>query len=176
MKGSMIVANENYYGVNVEKLAASLEGEVEFVGFTSLDIQGAGWRPVVLFHAKNPNRAKGHKDYVFLFGVISADDFIATGNKDDIKTKFYISGRNENEIQEERYQHGVYCTECKTVLHSVHRHDYKLCGCSNETMVDGGQDYLRFGGLDLNKVKPVTIDILTGKAKIKRVTRHAKKS
>lgn len=44
------------------------------------------------------------------------------------------------------------CRCCGKVLVSLSRHDYKTCGCPNETMVDGGADYARYGGMDLNKV------------------------
>ena len=50
----------------------------------------------------------------------------------------------------------VECKECGKVLTSYHRHDYKTCGCDNETMVDGGNEYQRYGGknLDLVDVTP----------------------
>ncbi len=44
------------------------------------------------------------------------------------------------------------CTECGEILTSYFRHDYKTCKCPNETMVDGGLDYQRYGGADLDKV------------------------
>jgi len=40
---------------------------------------------------------------------------------------------------------GVQCQQCKKRMFSFYRQDYKLCGCDNECMVDGGQEYLRFG-------------------------------
>lgn len=43
----------------------------------------------------------------------------------------------------------VKCRECGEVLTSYHRHDYKTCGCENDTMVDGGNEYQRYGGVDL---------------------------
>jgi len=46
----------------------------------------------------------------------------------------------------------IQCKECGEVLTSYHRHDYKTCGCENETMVDGGNDYQRYGGKDLSLV------------------------
>jgi len=49
---------------------------------------------------------------------------------------------------------GVKCGECKKRLFSFHVHDYKLCGCPNETMVDGGRDYLRYGWI---KIRPTRI-------------------
>lgn len=40
---------------------------------------------------------------------------------------------------------GVECPECKKRLFSFHVHDFKSCGCPNETFVDGGTCYLRAG-------------------------------
>lgn len=53
---------------------------------------------------------------------------------------------------------GVICEECGVVLISYIKFDFKKCICNNETYVDGGQDdYVRVGGIDLTKVKPVVI-------------------
>lgn len=54
----------------------------------------------------------------------------------------------------------VLCLGCGAVLVSYHRHDYKTCTCENKTMVDGGTDYLRYGGTDMKKVvsTPVYLD------------------
>ena len=46
----------------------------------------------------------------------------------------------------------VQCKNCGDVLISHHRHDYKRCSCENETMVDGGNSYLRYGGIDISLV------------------------
>ncbi len=56
-----------------------------------------------------------------------------------------------------KYPGAVQCLECKMILVSFHRHDYKTCNCSNQTMVDGGHDYLRCGGKDLKKVQVLKI-------------------
>jgi hypothetical protein len=47
----------------------------------------------------------------------------------------------------------VICLECGEVLVSRHRHDYKTCSCEQETMIDGGLEYIRYGGRDLAKVQ-----------------------
>jgi len=44
------------------------------------------------------------------------------------------------------------CKKCGDVLVSLNRHDYKTCGCDNKTMLDGGTDYQRYGGVDLDLV------------------------
>lgn len=47
----------------------------------------------------------------------------------------------------------VRCKRCGEVLESRHRHDFVQCSCPNETFVDGGNDYLRCGGMDLSLVE-----------------------
>jgi len=51
----------------------------------------------------------------------------------------------------------VICLNCGEQLISRHRHDYKECSCENKTMVDGGYDYERFGGKDLELVQSFVI-------------------
>jgi hypothetical protein len=42
---------------------------------------------------------------------------------------------------------------CYKIIESHDVHDYKLCGCDNQTMIDGGLDYERYGGIDMSKVR-----------------------
>lgn len=51
----------------------------------------------------------------------------------------------------------VQCKACKKVLVSYSQHDYKTCGCPQDTMVDGGTAYARFGGVDMDKVKSLCV-------------------
>lgn len=46
----------------------------------------------------------------------------------------------------------VTCIDCLDTIVSYHRHDYKTCRCENQAMVDGGTDYIRYGGKDMKKV------------------------
>lgn len=46
----------------------------------------------------------------------------------------------------------VQCKNCNEVLTSYNVHDYKTCSCENETMIDGGTSYQRYGGKDLSLV------------------------
>lgn len=52
----------------------------------------------------------------------------------------------------------IRCSNCNTILESTYRHDFVSCGCSNETFVDGGSDYLRCGGKDLRFIEHVKED------------------
>ena len=47
----------------------------------------------------------------------------------------------------------VKCLVCGKILESKTRHDFVSCWCENETFVDGGNDYTRIGGKDLNKIQ-----------------------
>ena len=47
----------------------------------------------------------------------------------------------------------VKCLECNKVLVSRHRHDYVTCGCPNDAMVDGGNEYERYGAMDMDKIE-----------------------
>ncbi len=49
----------------------------------------------------------------------------------------------------------VKCLECGKILESKYRHDFVGCGCPNATFVDGGNDYLRVGGMDLTKIEVI---------------------
>ncbi|HRZ18529.1 MAG TPA: hypothetical protein P5136_00490 [Methanofastidiosum sp.] len=46
----------------------------------------------------------------------------------------------------------VKCLSCGEVLESKTRHDFRQCGCENHTFVDGGNDYMRVGGIDVSKI------------------------
>ena len=56
-------------------------------------------------------------------------------------------------MEKQLVHNSVTCLECGETLVSFHTHDYKTCSCDNETMVDGGLSYGRYGGKDLDKVK-----------------------
>ena len=47
----------------------------------------------------------------------------------------------------------VKCLECNEVLISRHRHDYVTCGCPNNAMADGGNEYERYGAMDMDKIE-----------------------
>ena len=49
----------------------------------------------------------------------------------------------------------IKCLKCGEILHSKHRHDFQQCHCENESYVDGGDDYMRVGGKDLELIEVV---------------------
>ena len=51
------------------------------------------------------------------------------------------------EIDEDKgniIQNAMLCKKCGTIISSRSVHDFLVCGCDNEVMVDGGLDYLRY--------------------------------
>jgi hypothetical protein len=52
---------------------------------------------------------------------------------------------------------GIECLKCNTRIFSKHRHDFKYCKCG-ECFVDGGFDYLRYGG-NMTYIKLVSIKL-----------------
>ncbi len=51
----------------------------------------------------------------------------------------------------------VECLECRTVLVSNTRDAFVQCGCLNGTFVDGGRDYLRYGGRHMDLIRPLQL-------------------
>lgn len=47
----------------------------------------------------------------------------------------------------------VKCLGCGRILESKFRHDFQMCDCANNTFVDGGEDYIRIGGKELDKIE-----------------------
>lgn len=47
----------------------------------------------------------------------------------------------------------IKCLKCNEVLESLYRHDFVQCSCSNESFVDGGTDYTRIGGMNIDQIE-----------------------
>ena len=47
----------------------------------------------------------------------------------------------------------IKCLECGETIVSRSRHDYVTCGCPNEAMVDGGNEYERYGAMDMDNIE-----------------------
>ena len=45
------------------------------------------------------------------------------------------------------------CLACGKTIESTYRHHYVTCGCPNQTMVDGGLAYNRWGAMDPSQVE-----------------------
>src|SRR5574344_160608 len=60
---------------------------------------------------------------------------------------------DENEIIKVLTRNAVKCLVCNTVLESKYRYDFQSCGCPNQSCVDGGRDYSRVSGKDLDLIE-----------------------
>lgn len=47
----------------------------------------------------------------------------------------------------------VKCLQCGKILESKTVHDFQSCDCPNKTFIDGGDNYIRVGGVDMDKVQ-----------------------
>jgi hypothetical protein len=145
------VENHNPEKIDPVKVLEHLDTD-EFVGVWFVkDCQG------YVFHSKNPDRSKSHKDY-----CIVKYRYNAMTEKYDM----VIMGYDTDDMNKMSTQGAVACHHCKTVIWSLHRHDYHYCKClPNETdrvgkenilseeeitklrkqacSIDGGMDYMR---------------------------------
>ena len=53
-------------------------------------------------------------------------------------------------------KNSVKCLMCNTILESKHRHDFQMCGCSNNAFVDGGLSCIRIGARDLDLIEDLS--------------------
>lgn len=134
----------NWYGFKHKKVSEMLSGDLTFCNSFCVNDEYA---PVAVYKAKNPDRSKGHKDYVLL----QADG-----------RRGMIRGMDKDEIEKHRYQLGIHCHTCDEVVFSVMRHDMRYCKCG-KAFADGGKDYLRTGGDSISKTSTVKIDLIASK-------------
>ncbi len=140
----------NYYGFKHDVVNKMFTGGLTYI--RTFMIRGHHW---AVYRAANPDLSKGHKRYMMLGGQPDM-------GHPEYKMKYHVSGSTEQEMNEERFQQGVLCLGCDTVLYSINRHHYHSCGCPNETFVDGGKDYVRCGGVSMHLIEQVGIDLVDG--------------
>jgi hypothetical protein len=51
----------------------------------------------------------------------------------------------------------VVCSKCKDTIYSRARHDFRWCSCG-KTFVDGGMDYIRFGGEPMETLPEIEVN------------------
>lgn len=131
---------KNWYGFDHDAVNKRFPGGLTYVG--DFCVKGE-YHPVAVYKVANPDRSKGHKDYILL-------------------NEGYIRGMNEDEIQEWRYQTAIQCIVCKDVVYSVMRHHDSHCDC-NRVSIDGGRDYTLIKFSNNTDYIPGRIDLLTQK-------------
>ena len=56
-------------------------------------------------------------------------------------------------MRKQLVKNSVKCLQCGEILESKNRHHMSMCHCPNQTFTDGGLDYQRGGGKDLNLIE-----------------------
>lgn len=143
--------DHNWYGFDTDKACEHFEGDLTYLN--TFCIMG-NYKPVAVFKNANPDRSKNHKDYMLLWTKPKGN--ILNIEKAQLDYVTIVSGMDANEMEKYRYQKGMYCPDCKDVIYSVMRHDYRHCSCG-KCMVDGGKNYFKTNMAG----KSVTIDLLT---------------
>lgn len=123
----------NWYGLDHTKINERFEGGLTFIN--SFCVLGE-YDPVAVYKVKNPDRSKGHKDFLLL--TIRHIPF----NQLPDEKQLLIRGMTKQEINKEKFQMAIHCPDCDEVVFSVMRHDYRKCSCG-KTGIDGGKDYSR---------------------------------
>jgi hypothetical protein len=139
----------NYYGLDHAKVNEKFKGDLTYL--RTFTIRGHHW---AVYHAANPNRALGHKDYMMLGSTVDMAD-------PQLRSNWYVSGSILEEMAVERVQEAVLCTKCDTIIYSINRHHFHYCPCG-AVFVDGGKDYLCHGGEGLRDLEIVKIDLVDG--------------
>lgn len=60
---------------------------------------------------------------------------------------------DKNEVIKVLTRNAIKCLVCNTVLESKYQHNFRSCGCRNQSFVDGGLLYTRTGAVDLDLVE-----------------------
>lgn len=141
----LTVKKEKWYNFDIDKVNNAFTGGFTFINEFCVK---NNYNPSAVYKVKTPDKLKGHKKYALITKIGSHT---------------FISGMSQAEINKWRYQHAIICLSCNTLLYSINRHHFHGCNCSNNTIIDGGREYLRYLGKDLKLIKPVIFDLLTNK-------------
>lgn len=111
--------------------------DAKYLGFWCTRHSGGWWNdyPVDVFYQSNPDREKGHTNY---FGMFTDDGRVMITNAESAFSEPMIGiALASDEVIVSRYRHHCIQTE--------------------NFMIDGGRDYLRFGGTNPKRIR-VTVD------------------
>ena len=146
----------NWYGFDHAAVKAKFDGSPDYVGTFCVRNE---YRPVAVYRSENPDRSKGHKDFLLLH--------IQPGDPADPTPRHtaFVRGMDAAEIEPYWQQAAIRCPECQEVIYSCMRHDERLCGCG-AVSIDGGRDYEQIG-IRKEGVQPISgvVNFLTGEFK-----------
>lgn len=131
---------KNWYGFNHIKVNEMFTGELTYLNDMCINNE---YRPVAVYKVDNPDKSKGHKEYLLL--QTTPEGGLARG-------------MTPEEIEPFRFQEGVICNLCQDVLYSIMRHDFRTCSCGNVS-IDGGRDYTKINYKTIGYTE-VTLDLL----------------
>ena len=144
-----VETTDTWYKFSTEKVKERFSGELSYVNTFCLNGED---EPVAVYLAANPDRSKGHKDYVLLQISI---------NPTSKKTEALVRGLDFQDMDKHKIQTGIECKHCGDVIFSRARHDFCYCEC-NKVAIDGGKLYTRVIG-DNKDYSYVNIDLLSQK-------------
>jgi hypothetical protein len=134
---------KNYHGFDHTEVAKQFGGDLTFKNSFALNQNDNV--VVSVYHAANPDRSKGHKDYMLLYQQNGT---------------YYVAGMTAEQMEKERYlDNAAECLDCHDIIYSTYRHDYALCSCG-QISTDGGKAYNKMSFGHLAQFKPVKIDLL----------------
>ena len=139
----MKIRKHNYFGIDHVGVKKKFEGNPEYCN--DIEIKGRTW---AVYSVKNPNRTKGHKDFLLL-------------TIDRVVEGVIISGMDKTTIENYRRIVAIHCLRCDEAIYSPHRHSMVNCECKS-VAIDGGSEYSRLlyqPGDIMHKM--VTLDVLT---------------
>jgi hypothetical protein len=119
----------------------------KYVGEFCLRNRDNSWSesPVAVFYQPDPDVSKGHTHY---FGIFKRSDGVA----------LITNASSAAEVDIQGIQYG------DEIIYSRFRHDCRS-DSTGSVFVDGGRDYLRWGG-DMDHAKVVTLRIIDGELKV----------
>lgn len=149
-KSDVKLKKVDWLGLKHDAVIKHFEGDLSFVNY--MNVGERGDLVAAVYHAKKPNRDKGHKEFMLLwqkYDPISDESHLM------------VSGMDRDQIEKHAKVTGLLCLDCRQALFSLNRHHMHSCGCDNDMFVDGGKDYLRAGAKSLARTATVTINLLT---------------
>jgi hypothetical protein len=139
----MKTTGDNYYGFDHEAVSSVLKGNLSYLGTTTVFGE---YRPVAIYRAANPDRSKGHKEFVLL---------------QTEEGKLFVRGRELSEIEPFLHVNAVLCTGCGSTIYSTMRHHMAACECG-KTAIDGGREYQRLSFDADTPFEEFRLNLLTG--------------
>jgi hypothetical protein len=158
----MKILHANWYGLDHALVDKKFKGDLTYIGDNCME---GAYHPWAIYRAANPDRSKGHKDFMLLkingFGIDGSGA---------------VSGLNLEQMKPYRKVNGLWCLRCDRAIYSCMRHHDQSCKCGSVS-IDGGRDYIRVSHGDHSVYVHCTIDLIDKKIRYsKKAYRKAQKN